>query len=134
LSRRGNGFMLSSGLARILMKALGLAVAPLGVSALFTLSLDGEIARLRGNTQSALRHFKESSDLRGRRVVGRVLSRRSGGSLSRKSERSSARWWTLFGLAQTLRAQGKTKQAAEAREEFASVWRLAETQLTASRF
>lgn len=42
--------------------------------------------------------------------------------------------WSLFGLAQSLEAQGRTAEAAEAREEFERAWRHSDVELTASRF
>lgn len=42
--------------------------------------------------------------------------------------------WALFGLAQSLEAQGKTTQAAEARRDFEEAWKRADVRLTASSF
>jgi tetratricopeptide (TPR) repeat protein len=42
--------------------------------------------------------------------------------------------WALFGLAQSLRAQGKTAEAAEAQQAFEEAWKRADVQLTASAF
>ncbi len=42
--------------------------------------------------------------------------------------------WSLFGLAQALRAQGKTADADQTQAEFQAVWKSADTQLTSSRF
>jgi tetratricopeptide (TPR) repeat protein len=42
--------------------------------------------------------------------------------------------WSLFGLAQSLRAQGKTAEAAQADEAFRRAWSQADVTLTASRF
>ena len=42
--------------------------------------------------------------------------------------------WSLFGLAQTLRAQGKTDEAAEVDARFQKAWGQADVTLTASRF
>jgi tetratricopeptide (TPR) repeat protein len=42
--------------------------------------------------------------------------------------------WALFGLAQSLEAQGKTTSAAVARRDFAEAWKRADIQLTASAF
>jgi len=42
--------------------------------------------------------------------------------------------WALYGLAQSLEAQGKTAQAAAARRDFAEAWRHADVTLTASAF
>jgi tetratricopeptide (TPR) repeat protein len=42
--------------------------------------------------------------------------------------------WSLFGLAQSLRAQGKTAEAAQVDASFRKAWSKADVQLTASRF
>ena len=42
--------------------------------------------------------------------------------------------WSLFGLEQALRAQGRTADADEVKTRFAQAWRSADVQLTASRF
>jgi hypothetical protein len=42
--------------------------------------------------------------------------------------------WSLFGLAQSLRAQGKTDQAAAVQERFDKAWARADVKLSASRF
>jgi tetratricopeptide (TPR) repeat protein len=42
--------------------------------------------------------------------------------------------WSLFGLAQSLRAQGKTAEAAQVDERFRKAWAQADVTLTASRF
>ncbi|MBW2507455.1 MAG: hypothetical protein JRE81_02385, partial [Deltaproteobacteria bacterium] len=42
--------------------------------------------------------------------------------------------WSLFGLAQSLRAQGKTQEAAEAQRQFENAWRYADVEIAASRF
>lgn len=42
--------------------------------------------------------------------------------------------WSLFGLAQSLRAQGKTADAAEVQRRFESAWQYADVEITASRF
>jgi tetratricopeptide (TPR) repeat protein len=42
--------------------------------------------------------------------------------------------WALFGLAQSLRAQGKTTEAAQADARFREAWEQADVTLTASRF
>jgi tetratricopeptide (TPR) repeat protein len=42
--------------------------------------------------------------------------------------------WSLFGLTQSLRAQGKTSEAAEAESSFRKAWARADVTLTASRF
>jgi tetratricopeptide (TPR) repeat protein len=42
--------------------------------------------------------------------------------------------WSLFGLAESLRAQGKSQEAEEVQQRFQRVWQGADVQLTASRF
>lgn len=42
--------------------------------------------------------------------------------------------WSLFGLAQSLRAQGKASEAAQVEGSFRDAWSRADVQLTASRF
>jgi predicted Zn-dependent protease len=42
--------------------------------------------------------------------------------------------WSLFGLAQSLRAQGKAAEAAQADASFQKAWARADVKLTASRF
>lgn len=42
--------------------------------------------------------------------------------------------WSLFGLMQSLRAQGKTEEAAVVEERFRKAWSRADVNLTASRF
>jgi tetratricopeptide (TPR) repeat protein len=42
--------------------------------------------------------------------------------------------WSLFGLAQSLRAQGKTEEAAKAQQQFETAWSHADVTLSASQF
>jgi hypothetical protein len=42
--------------------------------------------------------------------------------------------WSLFGLMQSLDAQGKKAEAAKVKEQFEEAWTKADVQLTASRF
>ncbi len=48
--------------------------------------------------------------------------------------RNPGNGWSLFGLAQSLRAQGKTAEAAQAEAQFRKAWAQADVKLTASRF
>jgi cytochrome c-type biogenesis protein CcmH/NrfG len=41
---------------------------------------------------------------------------------------------SLFGLAETLRAEGKTTEAANVRQQFERAWRNADTKLTLADF
>jgi tetratricopeptide (TPR) repeat protein len=49
-------------------------------------------------------------------------------------KRNPGNGWSLFGLAQSLRAQGKTAEAGRAEASFRTVWSQADVTLTASRF
>jgi tetratricopeptide (TPR) repeat protein len=42
--------------------------------------------------------------------------------------------WSLFGLAESLKAQGKSAEAAEVQAQFEEAWEAADVTLTASRF
>jgi tetratricopeptide (TPR) repeat protein len=42
--------------------------------------------------------------------------------------------WSLFGLAQSLRAQGKKQEADEVQRRFETAWQYADIEITASRF
>lgn len=42
--------------------------------------------------------------------------------------------WSLFGLAESLKAQGQTTEAAEVQQRFEAAWQEADVKLTASRF
>ena len=48
--------------------------------------------------------------------------------------RNRANGWSLFGLAQSLKAQGKTQEASEATAQFRHAWARADVTLTSSRF
>ncbi|MGH7264993.1 MAG: tetratricopeptide repeat protein, partial [Candidatus Rokuibacteriota bacterium] len=49
-------------------------------------------------------------------------------------QRNPDNGWSLFGLAQSLRAQGKVSDAAAAEERFRKAWARADVTLRASRF
>ena len=48
--------------------------------------------------------------------------------------RNPGNGWSLYGLAQSLKAQGKTSEAAQVEERFRKAWAQADVTLTASRF
>jgi len=48
--------------------------------------------------------------------------------------RNPGNGWSLYGLAQSLKAQGKTTEAAQIEERFRKAWAQADVTLTASRF
>jgi tetratricopeptide (TPR) repeat protein len=115
--------------------------------------LDGEIARVHGRTAVALAKFKQANELYNAlpytepdywyqpvsHIYGAALLAAHRPAEAETVYRDSLKvhridGWALFGLAQALKAQGKAKQAEDARQEYASVWRLADVKLTASRF
>jgi tetratricopeptide (TPR) repeat protein len=49
-------------------------------------------------------------------------------------KRNPGNGWSLYGLAQSLRAQGKTADAGRVEESFTKAWAQADVKLTASRF
>jgi tetratricopeptide (TPR) repeat protein len=49
-------------------------------------------------------------------------------------KRNPGNGWSLFGLVRSLRAQGKTAEAARVDDEFKKAWAQADVELTASRF
>jgi tetratricopeptide (TPR) repeat protein len=114
---------------------------------------DGEIARVRGRTADALRHFKQANVLYKSLPYTepdywyQPVSHLYGAALLAAHRPAEAEavyreslavhrldGWALYGLAQALKAQGKVDEAAAAKKEFTSTWRLADVTLTASRF
>lgn len=49
-------------------------------------------------------------------------------------EQNRENGWSLFGLMQSLRAQGKDEQAVAVEKRFIKAWQRADVSLTASRF
>jgi tetratricopeptide (TPR) repeat protein len=49
-------------------------------------------------------------------------------------QRNPGNGWSLFGLAQSLRAQGKTAEASKAEADFGKAWARADVKISASRF
>ncbi|HVF58918.1 MAG TPA: hypothetical protein VNJ70_03785 [Thermoanaerobaculia bacterium] len=115
--------------------------------------LAGELAARRGDTAEAVRRLEAAAAAQDghwftepppwyypvRQSLGSVLL--AGGraaeaeAVYREDLRlNPANGWSLFGLAQALRAQGKEPEAAAADEEFRRAWARADVALTASRF
>ena len=74
-----------------------------------------------------------------RQVLGAVLLEAGRPEEAEVVYRKDLKWnrengWSLYGLLQALRAQGKTSEAAEVQEEFEDAWAPADVALTASRF
>ena len=109
------------------------------------------IALRGGDAASAVRHFRAAADLEDgmlyeepplwyypvRHSLGRALleaGRPEEAEVAYRQDlaRFPANGWSLFGLAESLEAQGK--DAAEARAAFERAWADADVTLTASRF
>ena len=48
--------------------------------------------------------------------------------------RNPGNGWSLFGLAESLRAQGRAEEVTAVERQLAAAWRHADTRLVASRF
>jgi tetratricopeptide (TPR) repeat protein len=112
----------------------------------------GEIEAERGNYDRALLHLEKAVRLEDalvytepadwhmpvRHVLGAVLMK-AGRPLEAEVvywedlRRNPENGWALFGLAQALRAQGKTPDAEMAEERFRKVWSQADVKLASSR-
>lgn len=115
------------------------------------LSLRGEIALRMGSADSAIARFRQAAALEDgllyieppdwyypvRHSLGAALLKANrpveAESVYREDlKRFPANGWALFGLAQSLEAQGKSADSAKA--EFKTAWKNADIELTSSRF
>jgi tetratricopeptide (TPR) repeat protein len=115
-------------------------------------SLRGEIAQREGNLDQAITHFTQAVNLEdqlgfaeppswyypARQSLGQVLL------LARRANEAEAVYqadlghfpengWSLKGLEQSLRQQGRTSEAEEVGRRFDKAWRAADVQITSSR-
>ncbi|MEX5219299.1 MAG: hypothetical protein NW701_15835 [Nitrospira sp.] len=116
-------------------------------------ALSGEIATRRGDLDAGTNHFLEAAKIEDaglyfeppkwyypiRHSLGAALLKAGHNAEAEKVYREDlARFpengWSLFGLAQALRAQGKDIEAAEAEARFRRAWASTDVTLTASRF
>ena len=124
-----------------------------GVLGIAAEALAGEIAARTGNAAGAETHFRAAMQIEDglmymeppfwyypiRHSLGKVLLERDKAAEAEALYRQDLvrfpeNGWSLFGLAASLRAQGKTREAAEVQQRFERVWQGADVQLTASRF
>jgi tetratricopeptide (TPR) repeat protein len=115
--------------------------------------LAGEIAARRGDTPTAVRHLSAAVRAQDkhwfteppawyypvRQSLGAALL--AGGQAAEAAavyradlERNPDNGWSLFGLARSLRAQGRMAEAAEVDARFGKAWARADVRLTSSRF
>ncbi len=116
-------------------------------------ALRGEIALRQDRPRQAVDAFKEAAEIEDgmvytepptwyypvRHSLGKaLLADHRPAEAERAYREDLARFpengWSLFGLAQSLGAQGKRVEAAEVRQRFARAWRVADVKLSASRF
>lgn len=120
--------------------------------ALASETLAGELAARRGETDAAVGHLAEAVRLQDghwftepppwhypvRHSLGAVLLQAGRAAEAESVYREDLRrnpenGWALFGLAQSLRAQGKTADAATVDQRFRRAWARADVTLTSSR-
>jgi tetratricopeptide (TPR) repeat protein len=116
-------------------------------------ALSGEIATRRGDLDAGTNHFREATKIEDaglyfeppkwyypiRHSLGAALLKAGQNAKAEKVYREDLRrfpenGWSLFGLAQALRAQGKNTEAAAAEARFRRAWASTDVTLTASRF
>ena len=116
-------------------------------------ALSGEIATRRGDLEAGVNYFREAAKIEDaglyfeppkwyypiRHSLGAALLRKGQHAEAEKVYREDLRrfpenGWSLFGLAQALRAQGRNTEAAEVQSRFSRVWSSTDVTLTASRF
>ena len=116
-------------------------------------ALSGEIATRRGDLDTGINCFRKAAKIEDaglyfeppkwyypiRHSLGAALLRKGQHAEAEKVYREDLRrfpenGWSLFGLAQALRAQGKNTEAAEVESRFRRVWSSTDVTLTASRF
>jgi tetratricopeptide (TPR) repeat protein len=115
--------------------------------------LDGEIARLSGNLDLAIKDFTTAATLEHAlpyteppywhqpmsQLLGAALLQAGRAPEAEAVYRESLKsyrldGWALYGLAQAQDAQGHHDEANATRKEFDAVWQLADVKLAASRF
>jgi len=116
-------------------------------------TLEGEIAAANGNAEHAIEHLEAAVKIQdelpyieppawympARQALGAVLLDAGKAAEAEAVYREDLRQypkngWSLFGLAQSLKAQGKDADAAEAQQQFEEAWQHADVMLTQSRF
>ena len=116
-------------------------------------ALSGEIATRRGDLDAGVNHFREAAKIEDgglyfeppkwyypiRHSLGAALLKARQHAEAEKVYREDLRrfpenGWSLFGLAQALRAQGKNTEAAAEDARFRRAWGSTDVTLTASRF
>jgi tetratricopeptide (TPR) repeat protein len=116
-------------------------------------ALSGEIATRHGDLDAGINHFREAAKIEDaglyfeppkwyypiRHSLGAALLKAGRNAEAEQAYREDLKrfpenGWSLFGLAQALRAQGKKAEAAAVDARFRKAWAGADVKLTASRF
>ena len=116
-------------------------------------ALSGEIATRRGDLDTGINHFREAAKIEDsglyfeppkwyypiRHSLGAALLKTGQNAEAEKVYREDLRrfpenGWSLFGLAEALRAQGKNTEAATTEARFRRAWSSTDVTLKASRF
>lgn len=114
--------------------------------------LSGELAARQGNFEGAIAHLRRGVELEDslnytepaswyspvRQTLGAVLLQADRPAQAEQAYREDLaeypeNGWSLYGLAQSLRAQGKMQEAQQVQARFEQAWRYADISLTASR-
>jgi tetratricopeptide (TPR) repeat protein len=115
--------------------------------------LAGEIALRTGDPETAVTHFRAAADIEDtllydepplwyyptRHSLGRALLEAGSPAEAEQAyredlDRFPGNGWSLFGLTQSLEAQGRLDEAREVESRFTKAWADADVSLTASRF
>src|SRR4029077_8637299 len=134
------------------------AATPAGADSKTALSiavhaLSGEIATRRGDLDAGINHFREAAKIEDaglyfeppkwyypiRHSLGAALLKAGRNSEAERVYREDLKrfpenGWALYGLAQALRAQGKTAEASAVDARFRRAWAAADVTLLAARF
>ena len=150
LRERGDDVMrLASAFARRFAAKMGRTIGPLTADH----ALSGEIATRRGDLEAGINHFREAAKIEDaglyfeppkwyypiRHSLGATLLKARHPAEAEKVYRADLRrfpenGWSLFGLAQALRAQKKHSEADAVEARFRKAWASTDVTLTASRF
>ena len=115
--------------------------------------LDGELAGARGDTVGMIAQFEQAVEIQDglayieppawfypvRHSLGAALLESGRAADAEATYREDLRQhphngWSLFGLAKSLRAQGKSAEADEIEQRFTEAWERADVKLSSSRF
>ncbi|NJR39615.1 MAG: hypothetical protein HC781_13375 [Leptolyngbyaceae cyanobacterium CSU_1_4] len=113
-----------------------------------TAVLSGELAAKQGDVETAIAHLQKGVELEDslnydepspwyspvRQTLGAVLLQANRPAEAEQAYREDLttypeNGWSLYGLAQSLRAQGKTQKAEQAQTQFEQAWRYADVSL-----